>query len=71
MESSKSVWSAHEGYPGHPSYREFYRDIGFDLEMDYIAPYIDPIGMRTNTSIKYHKVTGNNCENSPITVRRG
>lgn len=71
VESSKSVWSAHEGYPGHPSYREFYRDIGFDLEMDYIAPYIDPIGIRTNTSIKYHKVTGNNCEKQPYNRQEG
>jgi predicted glycosyl hydrolase (DUF1957 family) len=41
-ESSRSVWSADEGYPGHPHYREFYRDIGFDLDIDYIRPYIDP-----------------------------
>src|SRR5262249_14959481 len=26
--ASRQVWSAHEGYPGHPAYREFYRDIG-------------------------------------------
>jgi len=27
-ESSKQVWSATEGYPGDPEYREFYRDVG-------------------------------------------
>jgi len=58
VESSRSVWSAQDGYPGHPSYREFYRDIGFDLDLDYIAPYIDPIGIRLNTGFKYYKVTG-------------
>jgi 1,4-alpha-glucan branching enzyme len=62
IESSRSVWSAEEGYPGHPSYRDFYRDIGFDLDMDYISPYIDPIGIRINTGIKYHRITGKDIE---------
>ena len=56
-ESSASVWSADEGYPGHPLYREFYRDIGFDLDIDYIRPYIDPAGIRVQTGIKYYRVT--------------
>ena len=56
-ESSRSVWSADEGYPGDPHYREFHKDIGFDLEMRRIAPYIDPAGIRVNTGIKYHRVT--------------
>ncbi len=71
VESSKSVWSAQEGYPGHPSYRDFYRDIGFDLDMDYIGPYIDPIGTRTSTSIKYHKVTGQGNEKQPYNRDEG
>src|SRR5262249_13708734 len=31
-ESSKQVWSAIEGYPGDYVYRDFYRDVGFDLD---------------------------------------
>ncbi|OPY57312.1 MAG: 1,4-alpha-glucan branching enzyme [Pelotomaculum sp. PtaU1.Bin035] len=58
MESSKQVWSAQEGYPGDYEYREFYRDIGFDLDLDYIKPYIHPDGIRTHTGIKYYKITG-------------
>ncbi|MEI7640889.1 MAG: 1,4-alpha-glucan branching protein domain-containing protein [bacterium] len=58
MESSKQVWSAKEGYPGDFSYREFYRDIGFDLEFDYIKPYIHESGIRINTGVKYYKITG-------------
>ncbi len=58
MESSRSVWSAEVGYPGDPAYRDFYRDIGFDLDIDYIRPYIDPIGIRINTGIKYYRITG-------------
>jgi len=65
MESSKSVWSAVEGYPGHPDYREFYRDIGYDLDFDYIRPYISPDGHRMNTGIKYYKITGETGEKAP------
>ena len=57
-ESSKQVWSSHEGYPGDSDYREYYRDIGFDLELDYIRPYIHPDGIRINTGLKYHRITG-------------
>ena len=57
-ESSKAVWSAEEGYPGDIRYREFYRDIGFDLDLSYVRPYIHPMGFRTNTGIKYHRITG-------------
>lgn len=57
-ESSKQVWSAKEGYPGDSDYREYYRDIGFELEHDYIKPYIHPQGFRVNTGIKYWRITG-------------
>jgi len=58
-ESSQQVWSAKEGYPGDPLYRDFYRDIGFDLPMDYIGPHIHPKGIRVYTGIKYHAITHN------------
>ncbi|HYV20671.1 MAG TPA: 1,4-alpha-glucan branching protein domain-containing protein [Verrucomicrobiae bacterium] len=57
-ESSVQVWSSQEGYPGDPSYRDFYRDIGFDLEHAYVAPYLDPAGTRGMTGFKYHRITG-------------
>jgi 1,4-alpha-glucan branching enzyme len=65
MESSKQVWSAIEGYPGDYEYREFYRDIGHDLDFDYIKPYISPDGIRINTGIKYYKITGDGDEKRP------
>lgn len=55
---SKQVWSATEGYPGDVNYREYYRDIGFDLPLDYIGPYILDGNTRIATGIKYHRVTG-------------
>ena len=65
LESSKQVWSSIEGYPGDFNYREFYRDIGFDLEYDYIKPYIHPDGVRINTGIKYYRITGQGNNKEP------
>ncbi|MFA5839587.1 MAG: 1,4-alpha-glucan branching protein domain-containing protein [Candidatus Margulisiibacteriota bacterium] len=62
LESSKAVWSAKEGYPGDYNYREFYRDIGFDLDYDYIRPHIHEDGTRIQTGIKYHRITGPNID---------
>jgi len=70
VESSKQVWSAAEGYPGDADYREFYRDIGFDLEFDYIKPYISPDGLRVNTGIKYHRITGESEQKQPYVRSR-
>jgi 1,4-alpha-glucan branching enzyme len=58
VESSHQVWSAEQGYPGDVDYRDFYRDVGFDLPFDYIKPYIHPDGIRCFTGIKYHRITG-------------
>ncbi|MBU2541663.1 MAG: DUF1957 domain-containing protein [Candidatus Omnitrophica bacterium] len=58
-ESSKQVWSSKEGYPGDPVYREYYKDIGYELDYDYIKPYIHPAGIRINTGLKYWRITGN------------
>jgi 1,4-alpha-glucan branching enzyme len=57
-ESSKQVWSSVEGYPGDYDYREFYRDIGYDLNLDYIGPHVHRDGIRIDTGFKYYRVTG-------------
>jgi len=64
-ESSQQVWSSHTGYPGDPVYREFYRDIGWDLPLDYIRPYIQPTGERKNTGLKYYRITGKTDQKEP------
>ncbi len=64
-ESSKQVCSAKEGYPGDSAYRDFYRDIGFDLSHDYIGPYIHPDGIRIMTGFKYHRITGAGSHKEP------
>ncbi|MBN1424562.1 DUF1957 domain-containing protein [Candidatus Fermentibacteria bacterium] len=57
-ETSHQVWSAESGYPGDPDYREFYRDVGFDAEYDYVRPFLMRDGVRRNIGLKYHRVTG-------------
>lgn len=57
-ESSKQVWSAHEGYPGDSAYREFYRDIGYERDPAHLGSLAGPPGVRTFTGFKYHRVTG-------------
>ncbi|GAA3402569.1 1,4-alpha-glucan branching protein domain-containing protein [Paenibacillus hodogayensis] len=70
-ESSEQVWSAADGYPGHVDYREFYRDIGWDLgwndadEWEYIRPYVLSTHERVNTGMKYYRITGNGQHREP------
>src|SRR5713226_6342777 len=57
MESSRQVWSAESGYPGDYDYREFYKDIGWELPLPYLGDIL-PDGIRKNVGIKYYRVTG-------------
>jgi len=58
LDSAKQVWSRHEGYPGDLRYRDFYRDIGFDLDLEYLRPHLTAGEKRSFTGIKYYRVTG-------------
>ena len=69
-ESSKQVWSAEEGYPGDVTYREFYRDVGWDLDYEYVKPYLHGGGQRTNLGIKYYRITGQGDHKEPYDVAR-
>jgi 1,4-alpha-glucan branching enzyme len=69
-ESSKQVWSSAEGYPGDADYREFYRDIGFDLDFQYVKPYILDGQTRVHTGIKYYRVTGRTDHKEPYDPAR-
>jgi 1,4-alpha-glucan branching enzyme len=58
FDSSRQVWSKHEGYPGDARYRDFYRDIGFDLDLDYVKPHLPSPENRGFTGMKYFRITG-------------
>ena len=49
------VWSAKDGYPGDPWYREFHRDLGWDLP----AEQIEAMGLPTKRplGLKLHRVS--------------
>src|SRR6185295_19292784 len=55
---SRQVWSSESGYPGDVDYREFYKDIGWELPADYLADFMPADGLRKNVGIKYHRITG-------------
>jgi len=63
--SSQAVWSSEDGYPGDMSYRDFYRDIGFDLPIDYLRPFLHGDGIRGDTGFKYYAITGKTDEKEP------
>jgi 1,4-alpha-glucan branching enzyme len=65
LDSAKQVWSRHEGYPGDPRYRDFYRDIGYDLDFDYLQPYLPAPPHRSFTGIKYFAITGDSPDKQP------
>ena len=70
VESSRQVWSSIGGYPGDLYYRDFYRDIGFDLDLDYIKPYVHPDGIRTYTGLKYYRITGKTDNKKPYVIQQ-
>jgi 1,4-alpha-glucan branching enzyme len=65
VESSKQVWSRDEGYPGDAYYRDFYRDIGFDLPESQLLGEVAGDGSRLMTGLKYFRITGKDVEKQP------
>jgi 1,4-alpha-glucan branching enzyme len=63
--SSKQVWSREEGYPGDAYYRDFYRDIGFDLPVSELDGEVAGDGSRLMTGLKYYRITGNDPDKQP------
>ncbi len=60
-ECSNQVWSADTGYPGHPDYREFYRDLGYDGARDRVAALMSG-DQRVPIGLKYHRITGRDSD---------
>ncbi|MCC5893166.1 1,4-alpha-glucan branching protein domain-containing protein [Exiguobacterium sp.] len=59
---SGKIWSSMIGYPGHPDYREFYRDLAYDRDWEYIHSFMHPEGIRFDTGLKMHRITGDTDE---------
>lgn len=56
-ESSRQVWSAQDGYPGDPAYRDFYRDVGQDWPDDVRGRFFKNPEFKRYTGIKYHRIS--------------
>lgn len=65
VETSQQVWSSEVGYPGNPYYREFYRDVGWDLPHDYLKPHLHKDGARRHLGLKYYRITGKTDKKEP------
>ncbi len=65
LDSSRQVWSKQEGYPGDARYRDFYRDIGFDLDFDYVKAHLPSPDYRGFTGLKYFRITGGVPDKQP------
>ncbi|MBM5815592.1 MAG: DUF1957 domain-containing protein [Cyanobacteria bacterium K_Offshore_surface_m2_239] len=57
--STLPVWSASQGYPGDGVYREFHRDLGWDLPEEHLRSL--GIGSRRPLGLKLHRVTAQGC----------
>lgn len=63
--ATKAVWSETEGYPADPVYRDFYRDIGYDLDSSYVGPYLGEGIEHSFTEFKYWAITGKTDQKRP------
>ncbi|MBE0425646.1 MAG: DUF1957 domain-containing protein [Nitrospirae bacterium] len=70
VESSQQVWSSIFGYPGDFDYRDFYRDIGYDLECGHIKAFINQFGTKTYTGLKYYRITGKTDHKEPYVIEQ-
>ncbi|WP_413678238.1 glycoside hydrolase family 57 protein [Prochlorococcus sp. MIT 0916] len=57
-ESTLPVWSAKDGYPGNPNYREFHRDLGWDLPIEELRKI--GINEKRPLGIKLFKISSKN-----------
>lgn len=63
--SAREVWSRDQGYPGHPLYREYHRDLGFEGDGERLADFLPPGVAAAPTGLKYHRVTGQDGDKAP------
>jgi 1,4-alpha-glucan branching enzyme len=63
--SAEEVWSRDRGYPGHPLYREYHRDLGFEADAARLGDFLPPGVAAAPTGVKYHRVTGGKGPKQP------
>lgn len=56
--SSQEVWSRQFGYPGHPDYREFFKDLKDRVSAEYLGRYFHAGDSTIDTGLKYWAISG-------------
>lgn len=56
-ECSRQVWSAEEGYPGDPAYREFHVDAGHEIEPALLEEWLPGTRGPAPIGLRYYRVT--------------
>lgn len=56
--SAREVWCPDTGYPGHPDYREYHRDPGYEGDADLLADFLPPGVVAAPTGLKLYRITG-------------
>ena len=54
-ESTLPVWSSREGFPGHGSYREFHKDLGWEMPLSKLKE--KGISSSRPLGLKFHRIT--------------
>ncbi len=54
LKTNREVSSGIDGYPTDYSYRDFKQDVGFELEEEYLGPFIYANEVRGHTGYKYY-----------------
>jgi 1,4-alpha-glucan branching enzyme len=54
--AARQVWDSKAGYPGNSVYREFYKDVGYELPLDEVRSWLVD-GIRGDTGLKFYRVT--------------
>jgi 1,4-alpha-glucan branching enzyme len=62
LHASREIWDKDTGYPSDPVYRDFYRDIGYELPWEAVDCFLEPHGARSSTGFKYWAITGGTAE---------
>ncbi len=54
--ASRQIWDKKRGYPGDPIYREFYKDVGYELPLEQVSPWLVE-NIRGDTGLKLYRIT--------------
>ncbi len=68
-DSARAIWCPHTGYPGHPLYRDYHRDLGHEGDANLLAGFLPPGVLAASTGLKFHRITGGTDPKAPYEPR--